>query len=305
MSEQNNKNDLQEENILLPNATQSTKAIIPMTVIPKQDRRPNLMCLNKTEPETPAFRLIPVQNFCERKMINFSVWGPINIILDENNTCNSGCSVLDLIMPAPSQISEIVFQNFYTSSITVLAYFEKDIHIQLTNKCPSALDNKVIGPLPGGVKTLSLCSNGNQCIPSATVSNSYTNICEWIVAVPHKVLMPNPHYENGSQDYISITSSESFVALQDVRALRLILHQPSPIWHTFYVEELKIYSEMACNNSTPHISGIPTLVDQYPFLALLRCQTMGTIFKKSNMKANAPNNMEIPNYEFFNLPLEQ
>ncbi|KAJ9592303.1 hypothetical protein L9F63_001199 [Diploptera punctata] len=291
MSEEN-KNEPQEQNTCLsPNGTQSARPIIPMTVIPKIDNRPNLSVI-ETKPETSSspYRLVPIQNSNERKTVNFS----------KSIINNPGCSVLDLIMPAPSQIVEIVFRNFYTAWITILVYFEKGTPIRYTNKCLLQSCNKVIGPLPGQAKPMTSAANENENTAISVSNSDKSEICEWIVALPRYVLMPNPHYEKGSQDIISIKSTECFVVLKDVKALRLILRQPSPMWLTSYVEELNIYSNVECSTML-RIPNVHPQVYQNSPLALLRCQTMGAIFKRYKIKANAPNNMEIPTYEFFSL----
>ncbi|PSN31168.1 hypothetical protein C0J52_25161 [Blattella germanica] len=302
MNEGCNRNiDIQSTN---PSSSLIPRNVIPMTIIPKSDTRPSTTAIRNHQPGppiSPTYRLVPIQHYNVRKTVNFSVLGPIAITLEEEDTNTRGCSVLDLILPAPSQIGEIVFRNFYTAWITLLAYFENGTVIQYTDKLQSAPVNKILGPLPGGAKLLHPPSEGNENSSSVTALNNSekSDICEWIVTIPCRVLMPNCNYEIGSQDFVSITASECFVLLKDVKALRLVLHQPSPIWQTFYVEELNIYTEPKETNPDNQ-----SHIQRDPLLALLRCQTMGAIFKRTKFKANAPTNMESPVYEFFNLPEE-
>ncbi|XP_073414996.1 aminomethyltransferase, mitochondrial isoform X4 [Dendrobates tinctorius] len=52
--------------------------------------------------------------------------------------------------------------------------------------------------------------------------------------------MPNPHMEEGSQDYVSVCRQQMACAADNVTSLRLVLRQPSPVWLSFTLEELQI-----------------------------------------------------------------
>ncbi|XP_076373516.1 nicolin-1-like isoform X2 [Tachypleus tridentatus] len=66
---------------------------------------------------------------------------------------------------------------------------------------------------------------------------------QWEICVHRAVLMCDPHCENGSQEYVSITQKQGRLAWLGVVALRLVLRQPSPQWKKFGIENLKIYRE--------------------------------------------------------------
>ncbi|XP_022238159.1 nicolin-1-like [Limulus polyphemus] len=72
---------------------------------------------------------------------------------------------------------------------------------------------------------------------------------EWEICVHRAVLMCDPHCEEGSQDYVSITQKQSRLAWLGVVALRLVLRQPSPQWRKFGIENLRIYREAPGSNA--------------------------------------------------------
>ncbi|XP_073498910.1 nicolin-1 isoform X2 [Phyllobates terribilis] len=62
----------------------------------------------------------------------------------------------------------------------------------------------------------------------------------WRTCVRSLRLMPDPHMEEGSQDYVSVCRQQMSCDADNVTALRFILRQPSPVWLTFTLEELQI-----------------------------------------------------------------
>ncbi|OCT85634.1 nicolin-1 [Xenopus laevis] len=62
----------------------------------------------------------------------------------------------------------------------------------------------------------------------------------WHTCIRNLRLMPNPHTEEGSQDYVSLHRHQMLCDTDHVTSLRLILRQPSPIWLNFNLEELQI-----------------------------------------------------------------
>lgn len=57
-------------------------------------------------------------------------------------------------------------------------------------------------------------------------------------------LMKNPHYENKTQDWFIIPSSEFLHPINtSKRGLRFTLYQPSSIWKTFELRELEFYEK--------------------------------------------------------------
>uniref|UniRef100_A0A8C5MJY8 Nicolin 1, tubulin polyglutamylase complex subunit n=1 Tax=Leptobrachium leishanense TaxID=445787 RepID=A0A8C5MJY8_9ANUR len=62
----------------------------------------------------------------------------------------------------------------------------------------------------------------------------------WRTCIKSQRLMPNPHMEDGSQDYVSLRKSQMICGTDHVTAIRLILRQPSPVWLNFTLEDLQI-----------------------------------------------------------------
>ncbi|CAJ0938482.1 unnamed protein product [Ranitomeya imitator] len=62
----------------------------------------------------------------------------------------------------------------------------------------------------------------------------------WRTCVRNLPLMADPHMEEGSQDYVSVCRQQMACAADNVTSLRFILRQPSPVWLSFTLEELRI-----------------------------------------------------------------
>ncbi|MEE6510363.1 hypothetical protein FKM82_030005, partial [Ascaphus truei] len=62
----------------------------------------------------------------------------------------------------------------------------------------------------------------------------------WRTCVRNLRLMPNPHTEEGAQDYVSLYRHQMLCDMDNVTFIRLILRQPSPVWLNFTLEELQI-----------------------------------------------------------------
>uniref|UniRef100_G3RWU3 Nicolin 1 n=1 Tax=Gorilla gorilla gorilla TaxID=9595 RepID=G3RWU3_GORGO len=56
-------------------------------------------------------------------------------------------------------------------------------------------------------------------------------------------LMPDPHSEEGAQEYVSLFKQQILCDMARISELHLILQQPSPLWLSFTVEELQIYQQ--------------------------------------------------------------
>ncbi|XP_053455842.1 nicolin-1 isoform X2 [Nycticebus coucang] len=79
---------------------------------------------------------------------------------------------------------------------------------------------------------------------------------KWVTCLRNYCLMPDPHSEEGAQEYVS-----------------LFKHQPSPLWLSFTVEELQIYQQgpkspsmtfpkwlshpVPCEQPVPLLEGLP------------------------------------------------
>ncbi|XP_038628262.1 nicolin-1 isoform X2 [Tachyglossus aculeatus] len=77
---------------------------------------------------------------------------------------------------------------------------------------------------------------------------------KWVTCLRNYSLMPNPHTEEGAQDYISVFKHQMLCNVDKVLELRLILRQPSPLWLTFTLDELRIYQR---GQQSPHVP-VPT-----------------------------------------------
>ncbi|XP_076072238.1 nicolin-1-like isoform X4 [Mytilus galloprovincialis] len=72
---------------------------------------------------------------------------------------------------------------------------------------------------------------------------------KWKTCVRRFKLMPNPHMEEGSQDYFCLGKKHFMNELSNITQLRVILQQPSPVWKDFRIEELKLYRSAEMNKT--------------------------------------------------------
>ncbi|CAC5415807.1 nicolin-1-like isoform X1 [Mytilus californianus] len=72
---------------------------------------------------------------------------------------------------------------------------------------------------------------------------------KWKTCVRRFRLMPNPHMEEGSQDYFCLGKKHFMNELSNITQLRVILQQPSPVWKDFRIEELKLYRSAEMNKT--------------------------------------------------------
>ncbi|XP_038666732.1 nicolin-1 isoform X1 [Scyliorhinus canicula] len=77
-------------------------------------------------------------------------------------------------------------------------------------------------------------------------------LLKWKTCIRNMCLMPNPHTENGSQNYFSISRDQMLFEPDDVMTVRLILRQPSPVWLTFTIEDIKMYE---CDHDKDKVQG--------------------------------------------------
>ncbi|KAK2821512.1 hypothetical protein Q7C36_020855 [Tachysurus vachellii] len=74
------------------------------------------------------------------------------------------------------------------------------------------------------------------------VEGSDESPVKWFTCVRNYCLMSNPHTESGSQDYFSIYRQQMTTEPDKVITVRLILRQPSSVWLSFNIQDIKIYS---------------------------------------------------------------
>ncbi|XP_045609077.1 nicolin-1 isoform X2 [Procambarus clarkii] len=160
-----------------------------------------------------------------RETVTFSQSAPSSICVDESAlSSRTGCCVITLTFTQPTQIGEITFRNYYTWAV--------GIHVLRASPTSSANIGGVVGAgLLGG-------DAGGE------VAWAWKDPAAWQVGVKNKVIMPHPHTETASHDFVSVTCLESRVDWQDVIGLRLVLRQPSPVWRTFFIEEITAYREL-------------------------------------------------------------
>ncbi|XP_067907514.1 nicolin-1 isoform X1 [Heterodontus francisci] len=84
------------------------------------------------------------------------------------------------------------------------------------------------------------------------IVESERKLLKWKTCIRNMSLMPNPHTENGSQDYFSIYRHQMLFEPDDVMTVRLILRQPSPVWLNFTVEDIKMYE---CDHDKDKVQG--------------------------------------------------
>ncbi|KAF3829135.1 hypothetical protein GH733_003399 [Mirounga leonina] len=82
---------------------------------------------------------------------------------------------------------------------------------------------------------------------------------KWVTCLRDYCLMPDPHSEEGAQEYVSLFKHQMLCDMARVLELRLILRQPSPLWVSFTVEELQIYQQ------GPKVSAQLRAVGPYAF----------------------------------------
>lgn len=198
-----------------------------------------------------------------RETVEFSVKGPMGVSIDEHLS-NSGCAVLDLVFAEPSQVGEIVFRNYYTMWLSILV----KIKSVSTNKADSRMDEVAVEK-PACEKT-----------------------SDWLRSIARKVIMQNPHYETGSQDIISIASSESEIEWKNLVAMRIILRQPSPVWKTFHIEEINVYKDLPRRGSIKETAAESLMM-------LIKRQTIASLKWAPPTTETSGNSSA---YEFKNLP---
>jgi hypothetical protein len=92
-----------------------------------------------------------------------------------------------------------VFRNYYTAWLTVLARFDSGNSLAQTQGHTSISHNTCVGQ---GMLFAPVIKGTTVNIKLAEQTGG------WVVAVPRRVLMPSPHLENGSHDFISISATE-------------------------------------------------------------------------------------------------
>ncbi|ESO84393.1 hypothetical protein LOTGIDRAFT_236344 [Lottia gigantea] len=83
--------------------------------------------------------------------------------------------------------------------------------------------------------------------------NGQTGTLKWRTCVRKMQLMPNAHTEDGSHDYFTLNRKHFNFDIVNLSTLRFILHQPSPVWKDFKLEDIRFYRSPQVSKST----GLP------------------------------------------------
>ena len=154
---------------------------------------------------------------------------------DHCTPSHSGCQVIDVELPQPSQISIIQFRNNYTYAITVL------------------YQSSVV-PEP------SMLTQGHTMNAAASKFQSHGiegRGGEWKVGLAKHVLMPSCHCDSPeAQKWVELGQSAFQSKLEDVVRLRLILRQPSPHWRQFGIKNFSCYNRNSCAGAHPELSVV-------------------------------------------------
>nr|CAD7609681.1 unnamed protein product [Timema genevievae] len=236
----------------------------------------------------------------EIKRLSFDMRGPIRINLDKiEGTC--GCAVIDLLFPAPICVGELVFYNYYTAWVTILVpsqppQTQEDQHnsskitMEPNQNTASDIDKK----------------SSQGAIPRS--SSKQKELGGWTVSIRKHLLMKHPHYEEGSQDFVSIPATKSEVKWNNLVAMRLLLFQPSPYWQTFHIEQINLYREVPPPVPEPilNILGVIQELDlnrqNNSLLSLMHFQTQASLDRNHCTDKDDTEPVTGNSYEFTNLP---
>ncbi|KAF0305607.1 Nicolin-1 [Amphibalanus amphitrite] len=126
----------------------------------------------------------------------------------------AGCLMQDVTLASPESLHEIRFRNFYVHSLSVW------VQRAASEDVP----------------------------PPTSAAARATRLGPWELSIRDRTLMPNPLYDTGSQDYVTISRKQSGVDWRGVVRLRFVLRQPVPHWRQFRLEEVRL---LAPPSSTP------------------------------------------------------
>ena len=54
-------------------------------------------------------------------------------------------------------------------------------------------------------------------------------------------MMPDAHADDCAEDYFTLTNKHFLFPLHNITALRFVLHQPSPIWKSFKIDDMRFH----------------------------------------------------------------
>ncbi|KAF2362712.1 hypothetical protein FHG87_006533 [Trinorchestia longiramus] len=132
-----------------------------------------------------------------RETLKFQLSGPHPVTADDSALSpRSGCMVLTLAFPRPTQVGEITFRNYYTWAVGV--------HVLRSNGGSMAPKSSS----KGGVTGSGLMGSGGVGGLLKGEGSEWRDPTAWQVGVANKVIMPHPHTETASHAFVSITCLE-------------------------------------------------------------------------------------------------
>ncbi|XP_046681737.1 nicolin-1-like [Homalodisca vitripennis] len=120
-----------------------------------------------------------------RQTVEFSVKGPVSLILDEEQIALPGCAILDINFTRPSQIGELVFRNYYTAWVSVLVRYDGAATGQKEPGWKVAVMKKMLMPSPHH-------ENGSQDIVSVAATES---LLRWRKVLAMRLVLRQPSPE--------------------------------------------------------------------------------------------------------------
>lgn len=108
------------------------------------------------------------------------------------------------------------------------------------------IDVEFPSPLPETIGCLTFQNHYTHTLTLKFWQGQFSNlksVSKWRTCISKLQLMPNCHYEQGSQNVVVLNRAHFTAPLENVGCLRLILRQPSPDWNQFGIGDLKCYSD--------------------------------------------------------------
>ncbi|KAJ8890350.1 hypothetical protein PR048_009858 [Dryococelus australis] len=233
-----------------------------------------------------------VSKSCDiRQPVPFSVRGPTMITIDKEQNTGSGCSVIDIEFPVPSSIGEVTLRNYYAAWLCVLVR-------------PCSISELVIRRTEHSCEGKTAPDTQASKVSSGVMAKTTAPRTQngWVISIRCHKLMSHPHYEQGSQDFVSLPESLSAIKWDGLLAMRLVLFQPSPVWKTFHVEQIGLYHD-APRHAVPAKSDTCGSICRNSTLAcLMHFQTQVAL--DQSRKVDSSGNKELPglcSYEFCDL----
>ncbi|XP_063225939.1 nicolin-1-like [Bacillus rossius redtenbacheri] len=221
-----------------------------------------------------------------RQPVPFSVRGPTMITIDKEQNTGSGCSVIDIEFPVPSSIGEVTLINYYTAWLCVLVR-------------PCSVSELVARRTEYSPEGNAATDAAGGATPKPSPPRTQDG---WVMSIRCHTLMSHPHYEQGSQDFVSLPNSLSAVKWDGLLAMRLVLFQPSPVWKTFHMEQIALYHDAPRHAAPARGDASGSGRRSSTLVSLMHFQTQVAL--EQSRRVDAGGNKELPgpcSYEFCDL----